>query len=343
MKIILILVSLFFLIASCTGKPETSRAYPVFGKAPLKEVALTENQEDAFDLWLKKGYKGITIVHAGAYENFASGYLNPAARLGIVKKIYWIIPYRMLEYSDAERRIKYYLASKPSKLTQKEIGDMKLNQGCVSGRLLKTEVNICSPESLPFISEPVILDINANFFQSFSSEKGIDKLRGLKEFFDVLVRKQVRVFHADIVLSGNEQFLMPVHRYIGHQVADIFKKPELLKDGAPPELWSIRENADNMLSAGGAKEVIEFLKEPLKKYPEEESLIMFNSIALVKTGKYKEALAGLELLCRRNKNLCGGLIYAGSELREAGRTGASELFFRKAAELRPDLSKTSKD
>ncbi|MBI4709591.1 MAG: UPF0489 family protein, partial [Nitrospirae bacterium] len=349
-------------------------AAQVLGKEPVKDVILIENHSEALLHWLKKGYRNITVVHVDAHDDFEfvpedkikkikelvkdqkfteieglmdagdrslftlSNYLYPAAKLGVVKEIYWIMPFRLFEFSDAERRVKDYLKTMTSVYSIEDIEGMKMKGGCLSGKLFKTKVNICSPMTLPPIQEPVIFDIDTDFFPPFSAERGYSMLRGVKEFFDDMNKRQLKIAAADIAFSEAGNFLKPGHRYVAEQIAEALKNPQILHSTVPPELWAVRDNANGMFLRGEWKELIEFLKEPLKKYPEEPSLIIFRASAQVYTGKYREALEGFTGLCRRYERLCYGFVYAGRELKHQERYEASEMFFKKALELKPQWS-----
>ena len=368
LRIILILFLTLFLV-SC-GSNDTRNAASILGKEPVKDAVLLENQSDALILWLKKGYKGMTVVHVSARDDFefvpeakidkikklgkdkkfdelarlrdtgekslftGSNYLYSAAKLGVAKEIYWVMPFRMLGFSDAERRVKAYLKTAASIFPSKDIDGMKLKGGCLKGKLFKTQVNICNIDTLPPIKEPVILDMDADFFPVFSSDRGISMLRGFKEFFDAMNRRQMRVVSVDVAYSGAGNYLKPVQKYIGMQIVEAVKNPQLLHSPEPPELWTVRDDANSMFLSGQWKELIEFLKEPLKKYPEEPSLIMFRAFAQVYLGKYDAALDNLEGLCRRDKTYCYGINYAGQELTELKKFNEAELFFKKASELK---------
>jgi len=365
-KLFLMLSLSLFFFASCSKAPEQPRQYQVLGSTPITNVALFENRSKIMVSWLEKDYKNMTLVHIDAHDALAflpeeniknikklvrdknwkelersfmpDSYLYSAIRLGIARKIFWVIPNRFLEYYDAERRVKFFLKNLPSGFKVEEINKFKFNRGCVSGKLHDAEISICSAETLPFIPEAVVFDIDADFFPPYSLEKGISNLRGLKEFFDAMNQRQLKIASAEISFSEGRESLNPVHRYIGMQLSEALKDPEILKATVPHELWSIRNNAESMISSGAFKEALEYLNKSMEKYPEEQSLIMFRAVALAHTGKTEAALDSLERLCKRDKNLCYGIIYAGRELEKIGKINASRLFFEKAIELRPDLA-----
>lgn len=186
---------------SCS-KQSPDKQYSL-GKEPVNEAVFLENRSDALILWLKKGYKGMTVVHVDVHDGFgfiseekiakikklskdkkfdelarlkdmeekslftASNYLYSAAKLGVVKEIYWVMPFRMLGFSDAERRVKVFLKTAASVFPSKDIDGMKLKGGCLKGKLFKTQVNICNIDTFPQVKGPVILDMDADFFPVF--------------------------------------------------------------------------------------------------------------------------------------------------------------------------------
>jgi len=360
-KLFVIPLLSLFLFASCSKAPEQIKQYSVFGREPVNDVEIFEERGGVPVSWMKKGYKNMTLVHIDAHDalaflpeeniksikklfkdknwkelerSFASeNYLYSAIRLGIARKIFWVIPNRFLEYYDAERRVKFFLKGLPSGFKVEEINKFKFNRGCVSGKLHDAEISICSAETLPFINEPVMLNIDVDFFAAYASEKGVSKLWALKEFLDSMSKRQMRVLSAVIVFEDRDELIRPFHRYVSYQIKDALRDPKIFQSPQPPDLWSVFDTVETMLNEKDFNGLIKYLREPLKKYKDEPSLILFNSIALSRAGREKEAFENLTELCKRKKEFCDGLVYVGNELKNMGKAAAAERFISMAAEL----------
>lgn len=330
-KVITAALMLLVLLPLSCAKKAGDVSPPVLGTGAVKDVSMIEDPALRAAAWKGKGLKGITIVRAGAHRDLASEYLRPMADSGIVKKVYWIIPLDLLGYWDAERRIKQYLSANARALAEEEIGGLRLDGGCVSGRLLKTEVSICSPETFRPPAGPVVLDMGADFFPVFAATKDESVLRGLREFFNIMSSKGLRVLAANAAPSTGHEAVLS--RYLAEQVSEGLKDPELLRAPQPPELWSARDSAATMVAGKRYGEVLEGLKKPLLKYPDDPTLLLFNCLALAHSGREEAALEALSSLCGRNRAYCPGLTLAGNWLKAGGKAGPAEKFLKKAEEL----------
>lgn len=363
---------LTFTATSCVQERSNQERYPVLGRESVKDVRMIEKPGDVLGMWAKSGRAGkLPVVYLGAKNGLAPApdeqikrmrsrfktgardmpaqagrpegellapagtFLYTAAKLGFAKRVYWVIPYRLLEYSDAERRIKMFLNGFTPPFRAKDIDGMKLDRGCVSGALFDVPVTVCSPESLPAVQEPLHIAVEADFFSRFSSQRRYSALRGMKELFDIMAVKGFQVASAAIVFSSGEGPSHSIHRYLAREAADMLGNVELLKAPAPPDLWAVRDNAASTYSAGLMEELLGYLREPLKRYPDDPALLLFHSLAAASLGREARSADALGMLCRKNEQGCEALLAAGVELKNHRKFRASEAFFRKAVEIRP--------
>jgi hypothetical protein len=357
-------LALFSLSCTRSQPPET---YTTLGEDPLMNITVMEDGSEALVTWAEKGIEDAILVHIATRDAMAavtpenmetmrqvikqknwktlkernkelydnSNYLNAAAQLEIVNKIYWVIPYRFFEDIPlAKEKILNFLKSSQSGFKEDELQRMRMTEGCLTGLLAGADIHICSPRTLPKIHVPVLVSMHVSYFPEYAQEAGISKLRALKWVMDYLAFKQkLRVSHVAVtygIAGGNAD---AVHRYIGDQLIEVLGNPQILKAESPPELWQFRDRAENMLSGGEDKRVLEYLEEPMKTYPDDLPLRLMNAAALVRLKKFSEAFSETDEICTQDKNYCYGFIYLGNVIEDKKW---QKQFYDKAQESLPD-------
>ncbi len=363
--IVLILPVLFSLY--CT-KTETAPEYPVFGFHAIKGIQLNENRSDALLSWLEKDFKHVvvlfvsdknslnrinstsvekmrTIVSSGRlgsiskrqeqlYDN--SNYIYGAEKLGIINKVYWVLPYMFLkDIPLAEKKTKRFLRETGG-FKEDDIRELKMVSGCLNGTLSGIEVSICSPRTLQLMDEPVIMTIDSGFFPVYAEGHKQSKLSVMKSFFDEMRLRKLQIVHMDISYGTEGGESKTMHRFIAEELFEGISDPEIFKAEKPPELWKHRDMAENMLSGGEGTKVLEYLKGPLKQFPDDIPLKMLNATAEVKAGKDDESFNKLKEICQKDRHYCYGFIDLGNMLVDEKRIEITGRFFKKAAELLPD-------
>lgn len=361
--------SFALLLLSCTEKDEIQK-YPVFGFDMLENVRLFESGSDALFRWVEKDIKGAVLLHVSDADSLgiipppdmeklkdmvASGkkeqlryrkeriykdddYLYAASGLGIIHKIYWILPYRYLDdVSIAEGEIKQFLKDRGT-FRESDIDSMRMEFGCLTGRLSDTDITICSPRTMHIINEPVILSLDAGFVPLYADGLSVSKLLAAKKLFDELAFKKIRVIRVDISYNIENGRTKPTHRYLGNDFFEGIKDPQIFRAGSPPELWKHRDMAENMLSGGEDLRVVEYLSGPLKTYPDDMPLKALNAMAHLKAGNIGESFNGLDEICRKDVHYCYGFLEAGSVLEDRKEYEKAEKFFRKALDVLPGRS-----
>jgi hypothetical protein len=359
----LCLALLFF---SCTER-EKDTQYPVFGADTLEHVRMFERGSDALYRWLEDEIEGAVLVHVSAadalgtiagpdmqrlrdmldregYEKLRyrrervygeSDYLYAASGLGIVRTVYWVLPYRYFDdVIVMEGKVKEFLKELGT-FDESDIDGMKREFGCLRGRLSGTDINICSPRTMHVIDDPVLLSIDAGFIPVYADGRGVSKLRAAKQLFDELTFRKLKVIRVDIAYHTDHGRTKTSHRYMGDELAEGIKDPQVFRAGSPPDLWKHRDLAENMLSGGEDAEVVKYLAEPLKKYPEDLPLKTLNALAHLKAGNIDESFRVLDDICREDVHYCYGFLEAGNVLAEEKEYEKAERFFRKALDALP--------
>jgi hypothetical protein len=362
----ILILSLAIPIISCTETNEVQR-YRLLGTDPLDDIAVMEEHSEALIHWAQKDLKKAVLIHIDPHDSLEAiepetiqqigrllkdkkweelkksrgsiitntNYLFAAVQLGIIDKLYWVVPYRYFEDIPlAKEKIQDFLRTSPSGFKEDEIAGMRMTEGCLTGLLAGVDMHICSPRTLPKTFVPAIISMDASFLPTYAKEGGISKLRALKWILDYISFKQkILVSHAGVSYGIESGYTEAIHRYIGDQLIEGLGNPQILRLESPPELWQFRDNAENMLSGGEDKLVVEFLAEPLEKYPDDSALRLLLATAQVRLQKYDDAYKETDKICSRDKNYCYGFIYLAMEIKD---NEWQKKFFNRAENTLPD-------
>lgn len=372
MKIFRLFLIFLLLLFSCIRQDDIEE-YPVLGMDTVEDIILIEDHSEALLKWAQEGLRDAVVVHVDAHDDLGyipddkidkirslikakrwkeleksrdignrslfklNNFLYAAVKLRIVKEIYWVLPYRFFDDIPlAEEKVKVFLKNTGSKFPEDDINMMRMKAGCLTGMLSGVNISICSPFTLPKIIEPVILDIDIDFFPILAFESQQSKLRALKIFLDFMNYKELRIKYANIAYSVNDGYTRPIHRYIGDEIFEIIRNPQILHADSPPELWTFRDTAENMLSGGEDKLVVEYLEEPLKKYPDDLPLRILNASAKLFMKKFDEAFDEVDELCIKDVKYCYAFIYMADILSDNKEYGEAERFYERAMEALPE-------
>jgi hypothetical protein len=310
-------------LLSCQKKESTS--YPVIARDPVP-VYVHESRETIPEYTSIKGIRDVVLLHAGSFRFSCSTFNKPA-----FKEVYRILPYRFFDDIPlAGEKVKTFLKRSENNLSEKDIDRMKMDQGCLAGQINGIMTRICSPHTLPAIESPAFFLIDLDFISTFASEYRISKLRAIKNFFEALKSRNIHVIRADIVNGLKKGWISPLDISLEEELTELIKSPDILMNASPPELWSARDKADNMLGGGEGKLVLEYLKSPLAKYPADKALRLFGALALTKVEEYDNAYDDAEALCIEDKKYCYGLVFIGGLLSTAGKKEVSGRFIKRA-------------
>ncbi len=365
LKIGLLFIALLFL--SCIQKDEKIN-HPVFGVDGAESVILIEGLSEALSLWVdneiekavlvyvsplnslqKVPYRVIEKIKAKSYikdmeylQNVRgdlygnNNFLYVASKTDLVQKMYWILPYEYFADNPlAGGKVKQFLKNTDS-FKDTEINRMRMKKGCLTGRLYNVEVSICSPGSMPRAKVPVVMIIDAGFFPLYANTLKASKLIAMKNFFDEMSFREVRVRHVSISYGTEDGHTKPIHRFIGDELFEGTKTPGLLRSESSPDLWRYRDIAENMLARGEGSRVVEYLQKPLGKYADDLPLLFMNARALLIAGNYFNAFHELVDICSQDVHYCYGFVSFARILADRKKYSDAYTYYHKAIEALPD-------
>ncbi len=366
----LMMLPFFLLFAACIKGEEDKKSYPVLGKDPVKDVAQFEDHNEALARWAEMGIRDAVLINIDTHDDMkriqpvklkklqaiflqkdwavlkdadppdsdlisAGNFIFAAAKLGIIKEVYWIIPYRYLSSPDAEEKLRLFLAS--NSFISEDINTFQMQDGCFSGLTGGVLISICGTGSLPDLNEPVILSVDMDYFPVKASVESANLLGSIKLSFDALFQKSYSIRDAVVAYSVNGLYMPGFHRWIGDEIVNILARPDILSMPEPPALAMIKQNAEMLRRNRKPHDLMNLLAQFQGQY-EEPSILMYIATAYNQLGKVEESFDYAEKACRLDRNYCFILPEFGARHLHDGRTDIAERFFLRGYDLNPDMN-----
>jgi len=354
--------------------PTQSFKPPPLVETPLTEgeIAFIEDHDEELLRWGRLGYKGLTVLHVDAHDDYrkisddviekadyavkgrdwdglwslrtipeedgfhVGNYLYVAAKTGIVKKIYWIIPFRHFLEPDVTERIRNVLRYR--KFPEEDIRDFAVNDdGCVAGSLYGTEFAVCGPDKMPTIREPVVLSVDLDFIPAAAFEFQTNKLAIVRTLTLAIKEKKYDIKSASIAYSINGEFLPVEYRYLGKIVSEAIKNPGLLNRPNPPSHWSVWWESESWIRNRQYEGALDFLDSMEQRSPGHEALPVWRSLALIGLSRYDEAYDIAERICTEDKGYCYLFHKLGRRVLESGKLDKAGRFFEAGISKDPSM------
>jgi tetratricopeptide (TPR) repeat protein len=348
------------------GKP----SLPVLGQDAVANPLIVEDHSQALAHWAEQGVRGAILMNIDAHDDIrwipdkkidelrelrrrgdwqrirradtfaASGLYNlgnwiyAGARLGVFREIFWVVPFRYFVEGAAEEPLRRFLAS--CGFSAEEIGSFSLRGRRFHGTFRGIPLTVCGLESLPVITEPLLLSIDTDFFRTYSAQYRAAFLPALHAAFGVLSSMNYRIQDAIVAYSINGDFLHPHHRWVGDTIAQILRKPGLLAE-PPSEPLLLLQKVENAYRANNPAETLALADPYLALHPL-PSLMLYKAFAHMQGGDsekaYETAMAG----CKADRLYCSGAVYIGAYYASKGEYRRAERFFRGGFSLNPEMN-----
>lgn len=269
--------------------PSLSLAGPVarVGREGVALVHRFENHSSALVAWRRAGVRDRIVLHVDGHSDFdwlpdgavariagtsADGlrelelhpydaspdtvrkfgiwnFLYPAARLGIVREIVWVVPDGTAEAREGlSALLRAMLFDKIHMVSVEEAQSFRIEGGRAHGRLLGVPITICRLADLPAVREPVLLDVDLDFFTTRSAAT-LQVLESPWTTPSALVRslgeRGVATDLATLSMSTTGGFMPPQCRWLGRAMEDALREP-----GASPGDEADRLEADSARARG---------------------------------------------------------------------------------------------
>jgi tetratricopeptide (TPR) repeat protein len=187
------------------------------GVDPIDQVFIFENHDEAFERWRQAGVRDRVLLHIDAHHDATSlasrasttinDYVRAAVEAGFVREAIWVVPEPSWTRGSERRAIERRLAS------------------------LAMPMRACPASVLPAFSEPVLLDIDVDYFVMPDQQQPwcypgdlVDRLR----------ERQVRTDVATIAYSVEGGYTPLEWKYLGDELAALLRGPLRSRTMEPP-------------------------------------------------------------------------------------------------------------
>ncbi len=353
------LKSLFITTLICISLSACTDSGTVLGKRPIHNFQLLEVHSDILTRWAQDGVRDAVVVNIDAHDDIRAiaepklkmlreliqkkdwqgvarantladtglynvgNFLFAGARLGIVREVYWIIPFPLFKEKDPVPMLQYMLRF--SRFSEDDIATFSLKNGCFSGKYKSIPLTICGIENLPDIGKPVILSIDIDFFPEYARTYSSTLTEGVRSFFSALFIKGYRVSDAVISYSISGGFLKPKHRWVGDLVEEALQRPDMVSSGVP-ERFKVLQKIDTDIRRSAFSQALERINSAVK-YLEYPAFKLYRAEALFGNGQVDAALSPALDACQKDKAYCYELPHLGMALAEQGRARDAVRFF----------------
>lgn len=352
---------MFLLLMACS-KEEPA---PVLGKDPVERIAVLEQRAAVLALWAEKGIEGSVLINVSPVDSLGyvspgviahlrgllkarewesateycrtnlgpGNYLTAAISLGIVREVHWVIPFRLFDdIAMAGGKIRTFLHDS-SPLSPATIAGMKMEYGSLTGPVHSGTLHVSSPRTLSKPTGPVLLMLDAGYLPAAYREQGVTNLASLRNLFEELAFRGLKIRSSAVIDGVAEGAVDPAYGYLAAEIVEGLKTPQWFRADAPPELWKLRDAADNMLAGGEDKLVVSSVEKSMGSFPADRPLRMLKAVALMRSGDVAGAIKELERLCGEDRWYAHGFVSMGDYLSGKGKN--AEGAYRRAAELLP--------
>ncbi|MFH1504502.1 MAG: UPF0489 family protein [Candidatus Omnitrophota bacterium] len=234
------------------------------------DINIIEDHDQALAVWRKRGVKNLDLVHIDAHMDFGfcpakpikevfsqakslrelkrnleyslaftryeknfdkqtniGNYIYPAIQEGIVKNFYWVIPGELKEFKMSLKIVKNSLKNFIKKENKKSL---IVKDGWASAEILGRKFIVCVLDKLPFLEQPILLDIDTDFLvvDSLLNANNTIKIGKRRpwilpqELVNILKDKVRRPVVTTIAYSVNGGYTPMKYKHLGDEIAYYF-------------------------------------------------------------------------------------------------------------------------
>jgi len=319
------------------------------GRQPAANVHLHEKSSSALISWRQRGVRDKILLHLDAHadldwlpdetiariaaaqpaeladleldpysqdepvlDRFAStNFVYAAARLGIVREMIWVVPDGALR-EEASRRglVLDVLLGRTQMVAEDEAGSFRDEGRRIRGTLLGIPLTVCELDDLPDLAEPVLLDIDLDYFtvpSPLSTRVAASPWTRPRSIVERLRRHGVQSDLITLSLSTMGGFVPPESRWL---VRDLKRA---LAAGAEPERPqdALRSAAQSADASGDARLAAGLYRQILPGDEDDPSLWYALGRALQRSGEEDEGAKSLALAERLDPLLARADLFEG--------------------------------
>lgn len=345
--------------------------FPVIGIDPIENLSIIENHSEILESWGRQGLRDVLLMNFDAHDDMrwicpeqieklralhragdweavkkadsvgdeslydTGSFIYAAAQLGMVKGVYWVIPFAFLSHPKGDTELRAFLRA--YEFPEEDIRRFRMQEGRFCGVLRGIPVTICDLYALPDIEAPLVLSIDLDFLAPFAKAHGLNKLSAVRSLLGAIFRKKYGVQDALMAYSINGGYLSALNRWIGDPCEAILREPDL-KDALAPRLWRIWRQLDNAYEANDPDGILKIALANADVCGKDPNVLLYTAFAHYAKGDLTKAFNDAEGACRIDSKYCYGLADIGQCLIDTRRLPKALKFFDAAYALKPDMN-----
>ncbi len=361
---IFLFLHLIFISLSC----EKKEISPILGIDPIPNVARYEDHSEALAHWAEEGVRDAVIINIDTHDDIrriskeriselediylrrdmktlreansladrslynVGDFIFAAARLGIVKEAYWIIPFAHFAYPDTANRLRIFLETYG--FSSEDINTFNMEGGCFRGLTDGIPLSLCGVEALPEIEEPVILSFDLDTLPTAAFEYKRDKTTAMQMIFDALFAKRYMVRDALVAYSVNGGYMRVLDKWLGDEAAKVMESPGYRGS----LLWTALQKADIAYKQKRLGKSMDQLMPFLGRFADEPAVQIYIAFAEMELGRIDDAFKYAEKACLTDRTYCYGLVELGYEIHQSAQSDGWEKFYRRGYGLNPGMN-----
>jgi tetratricopeptide (TPR) repeat protein len=322
------------------------------GVDPVPVVQAMENHSDSLVAWRRAGVHDRIVVHVdghsdvdwlpdatiarlaaadpdelpglelhpytldgSTHKKFAIwNWIYPATRLGIVREFVWVVPDGTLSGpAAAGALVRDLILDRMQSISLDEAHTLRLENGTVRGTVLGIPWTVCELKSLRDPGEPVLLDIDLDYFttrsattQEVTAHPWIKPLEVIASLRDAGVRTDL----ATVSLSTMGGHLPPAARWLEPAVVSALSR----KPDADDPRWADRAAADVAVDEGRVDAAIAIERGIVAKHPGDGATWYALSRAYDRAGRAAEAAEALRSAVLADPVLADAVLFEADRL-----------------------------
>lgn len=204
-----------------------------FGEPP-PAVHVMDNHDRAYHLWSEAGFRNRVLVHVDAHHDMwwtddrrslsIANYICPALREKIVRRVYWVVPDATFRTRTGRAALRRHLTEIQRRYPGAPAA-VHWRERSVRTAILQRPLIVCSLDALPASNEPVLLDVDTDYFVipcvSYGEPDRHETLpwRWPDELLALLRAKDVRTDFVTIAYSVEGGHTPIQWKYLGDELA----------------------------------------------------------------------------------------------------------------------------
>lgn len=356
------------IVLLCLSACNNSNLLPVLGSDPVKPL-IVEDHSQALAHWAEQGIQDAVLINFDSHDDIrripdskvsrlkdmyrsrdwegfkeadsvadwglfnVGNWIYAGARLGIFRKVYWVVPLSLFPPQKKEHHLRQYLRS--INFSVNDIKTFRMRNNHFSGSLHGIPFTICSPESLPSISGPLMLSIDSDFFPAYSEEYRKHYLAAMHRIFRSLFSRNYRIQGAAVSISVNGEYLRPHLRWLGDTAAMLIENPEIIEK-QPSAMLSLLLKLDNAYRDADASRILKLAEHYTSRDPE-PSILLYTAYAHIMKGDTDRVYEAAMASCKMDRRYCSGLPFIGMLYFMKEKPLKAERFFRAGFSSDPEM------